>query len=80
MMYVYLLRSVSEPERKYTGCTRNLKTRIACHNAGQNPSTSRNRPWELVCYIAFRDDDRARAFEQYLKSGSGRTFAKRHLQ
>ena len=79
MHYVYLLRSVSEPERSYTGCTRNLKARLASHNAGQNPSTACGRPWQIVAYVALRDEERARAFERYLKSGSGRTFAKRHL-
>jgi hypothetical protein len=30
-------------------------------------------------YIAFNDEQRAIAFEKYLKSGSGRAFAKKHF-
>jgi len=33
----------------------------------------------LKTYVAFSDDAKAFAFEKYLKSGSGRVFAKRHL-
>ncbi len=36
-------------------------------------------PWELACYFAFSDHGKADKFETYLKSGSGRAFAKRHL-
>ena len=34
----------------------------------------------LRTYLAFSDQERAFAFEKYLKSGSGRAFAKKHLQ
>ena len=38
-----------------------------------------SKPWELVVSIEFTDERRALAFEKYLKSGSGRAFAKRHF-
>ena len=42
--------------------------------------TPRNiRPWRLKTYIAFSDEAQAIAFEKYLKSGSGRAFAKKRL-
>ena len=41
--------------------------------------TAKYKPWELVTYIGFDGRDKAVEFEQYLKSGSGRVFAKRHL-
>jgi predicted GIY-YIG superfamily endonuclease len=63
----------------YVGFTGDLKVRLASHNAGQNTSTALHRPWNLVGYLAFRDERKAVAFEKYLKSGSGRTFAKRRL-
>jgi hypothetical protein len=31
-------------------------------------------------FIAFPDEQRAIQFERYLKSGSGRAFAKRHFE
>jgi predicted GIY-YIG superfamily endonuclease len=79
MHYVYLLKTRQNPTRHYVGFTANLKTRLASHNAGQNHSTAANRPWILAGYFAFPDEQIALAFEQYLKSGSGRTFAKRHF-
>ena len=33
----------------------------------------------LAAYFAFVDENTAIAFEQYLKSGSGKAFLKRHL-
>jgi hypothetical protein len=36
-------------------------------------------PWKLVTYVAFSDIEKARAFERYLKSGSGHAFAKKRL-
>ena len=79
MHYVYLLESQNDSSRRYIGISQDLQKRMADHNAGRSPHTSKYRPWRLMTYIAFQDKDRATAFEQYLKSGSGRAFAKRHL-
>ena len=78
--FVYVLRSLSDPNRYYTGVTSNLRLRLAAHNAGECTHTVRNRPWELDVVVAFRDETRAFAFERYLKSGSGCAFAKKHLR
>lgn len=79
MHYVYLLASVRMSAKHYVGFTSDLKAHLVRHNAGQNPSTAFARPWELASYVAFRTEAKAVAFEKYLKSGSGRTFATRHL-
>jgi putative endonuclease len=79
MKYVYILCSEAYPGRFYTGLTDDLKARLAKHNAGDVSHTSKYRPWRLSTYIAFSDETKAIAFERYLKSGSGRAFAKRHL-
>lgn len=76
---VYMLRSDREPSRHYTGLTSNLERRLRWHNAGQNVDTARDRPWSLVDSFAFGNETIARKFERYLKSGSGREFAKRHF-
>ena len=76
---VYMLRSVSNPSRHYTGVTSDLDKRLKWHNAGQNVDTARDRPWKLVVAFHFADEQIARRFERYLKSGSGREFAKRHF-
>jgi len=51
-------------------------------SSGTTPAaaiTAKHRPWELVVAVEFANEDRALAFERYLKSGSGRAFAKRHF-
>lgn len=79
MHYVYLLESLAMPGQRYVGMTADLKSRLADHNAGRSPHTSKFRPWRLVTYIAFSSRGRAAAFELYLKSGSGHAFAKKRL-
>jgi predicted GIY-YIG superfamily endonuclease len=79
MKYVYILQAIGEDERYYVGATSDLRTRLSHHNAGKVPHTGKYRPWKLKSYIAFSDEAKAFAFEKYLKSGSGRAFAKRHL-
>ncbi len=79
MKYVYILQSETNREHFYTGITDDLKARLSKHNLGEVTHTSKRRPWRIKTYIAFTDGDRARAFEIYLKSGSGRAFAKTRL-
>ena len=79
MRTVYLIRSQRQPEQIYIGVTSNLDTRLADHNAGRSPHTSKYLPWDLVLAIQFSDPRKANAFERYLKSGSGRAFANRHF-
>lgn len=78
MKSVYLLQSVSYPDERYVGLTSNLQERITKHNQGALPHT-KYVPWRVVTAIRFDDDQRATHFEHYLKSGSGRAFANRHL-
>ena len=77
--YVYILRSQADGERYYTGFTENLDARLAAHNAGQCEHTSKFRPWVIKTAVAFTDREQALAFERYLKSPSGRAFAKKRL-
>jgi predicted GIY-YIG superfamily endonuclease len=79
MKYVYILHSIAFPDRYYTGVTDDLRVRLAKHTAGEVTHTSKYRPWELKNYMAFADGKRALAFEKYLKSPSGRAFAKKRL-
>ena len=77
--FVYILRSVNDPTRRYIGLTADVSTRLSAHNAGQNPSTVQARPWMLDVCLEFRTEQTAVRFERYLKSGSGHAFAKRHF-
>ncbi len=79
MKYVYMLRSDAVPDRHYVGITDDLDKRLARHNAGDVSHTSKYRPWIIVTYIAFSDEAKAFAFEKYLKSASGRAFAKKRF-
>jgi predicted GIY-YIG superfamily endonuclease len=77
--YVYVLVSEKNTEMRYTGMTRNLTRRLRMHNRGRIGHTSRNAPWKIETALAFRSQAKARRFERYLKSGSGREFARRHF-
>ena len=78
-MYVYLLQSESNPNKRYIGLTNDPSRRLEEHNAGKSKHTSRFKPWRPAVTIWFDDDDKARAFETYLKRGSGHAFALRHF-
>ena len=39
--------SINEPERHYIGFTTDLKQRLAKHNSGQVPHTSKHTPWKI---------------------------------
>jgi putative endonuclease len=79
MFYVYLIESLARPDQRYVGVTADLKARLSEHNAGKSPHTSKFMPWRITSYIAFSEQAKATAFEQYLKSGSGHAFARKRL-
>ena len=80
MNYVYFLQSINFPNETYIGLTDDLRTRLKAHNAGQALHTRKFKPWRLLTYIAFSNKEKAVAFERYLKSASGRAFAKKRLR
>ena len=77
--YVYILQSLMDTQHYYTGFTEDMKARLEHHNSGGDPFTSRYRPWEIKTVTAFTDRSAAIAFERYLKTSSGRAFAKKRL-
>ena len=77
--YVYILESEKLAGRFYVGLTDDLTERVRRHNAGAVPHTAKITPWQIKTAIAFRDRTRAADFERYLKTSSGRAFAKKHL-
>ena len=77
--YVYILETVAEPRCYYVGLTQDLRARLTYHNSGRVPHTAKRLPWRIATAIAFRDRRRASSFERYLKSASGRAFARKHL-
>jgi len=79
MFYVYLIKSIENPEQRYVGFTTDLKRRLAAHNSGASRHTAKFRPWKFVTYLAFSDERNAREFEYYLKTGFGKAFANKRL-
>ena len=77
--FVYILRSEPDCRRHYVGVTSDVTERLRWHNAGLNVHTARNRPWTVIVSLEFSTEQAARRFERYLKTGSGRAFAKRHF-
>ena len=80
MNHVYILQSLSRPDQFYTGLCDDVEKRLRAHNEGRSPHTSKYRPWRLFSSHWFDQQDIAAAFERYLKSGSGRAFAKKRLR
>jgi putative endonuclease len=75
--YVYILKLSNNTY--YVGCTSDIKNRLIRHMNGYVDATKYHLPLEIVFYSTFFDKYKAFQFEKYLKSGSGRAFAKKHL-
>jgi predicted GIY-YIG superfamily endonuclease len=58
MKFVYILESL-DGEHFYTGMTDDVPARLAKHNAGEVPHTSKFQPWRLKTYIAFTEEKQA---------------------
>lgn len=78
MFYTYILLS-KKAHKFYFGSAKDLRERVLLHNAGQVPSTKYGVPWAVVWYGAFNTEKEARDFERYFKTGSGKSFAYKHL-
>lgn len=77
--FVYILRSDKNPDRHYVGLTSDVTRRLVWHNSAPSGVTVNHRPWSVVVAFEFADAKTAGRFERYLKTGSGRAFAKRHF-
>ena len=73
--FVYIIRSVNHPERRYIGINGDVAARLNAHNAGQNRSTAPWKPWFVDVIVEFRTERMAVRFEKYLKSGTGHAAA-----
>jgi putative endonuclease len=78
--FVYVLRDAAHAGSFYVGLTSDVCGRLADHNLGRCSRTGSRRPRQLHVVIEFSDEKRAIRFERYLKSGSGRAFARRHFE
>ena len=67
MYVVYILES-EKTGKYYTGYTRNIDERIACHNAGKVKSTRSASPWKIVYTEEHHTQRDAMAREMQIKS------------
>jgi len=80
LRFVYIIQSIDHPDQYYSGLTADVEKRLQDHNSGKSKHTAKFKPWQLVSYHFFENENAALAFEKYLKSGSGRAFAKKRLR
>lgn len=78
--HVYVLQSLAEPSQIYTGLCTDVEQRLADHNSGKSPHTSKFKPWRLLFHCWFDDASKAAEFERYLKTGSGRAFVAKRIR
>lgn len=65
----------------YYGSTDNLKRRFGEHSSGVGGKyTSRNKPFELIYYEAYKTYELAKRAERFFKSGYGREVLKNKLK
>jgi len=72
MYYTYVLESIEQKGKLYTGSTEDLITRLARHNSGHVQSTKAYAPWRLIYYEAHRTKTLAQKAEIFYKTGQGR--------
>jgi len=78
-MFVYVVESEAIAGRHYTGLSSDPVERLDRHNAGLSIHMRTFRPWQLLVSIEFADTSTVTGFARYMKTGSGRAFAKRHF-
>lgn len=77
MHFVYIIQSIDPPDQYYSGLTDDVEKRLQDHNSGKLKRTAKFKPWQLKSYHFFKNENAVLAIEKYLKSGSGRAFAKK---
>ncbi len=79
MYFVYSIQSEVDSERYYVGITTDIQRRLKDHNSGKTIHTNKFKPWRIVSYTAFVNKSKAKRFEEYLKTSSGRAFSQKRL-
>ncbi len=77
MYYVYILKC--SDNSFYVGFSQDIKRRICNHKEGFVHYTKSRLPIKLSWLGMFANKHAAAEFEQYLKTGSGIAFFKKHL-
>lgn len=75
---VYILVSLKDGNL-YTGYSRDIKTRLAEHNAGKVPATRSRIPFALLYCELHKSQKDAMQREMYLKTGWGKKYLERTI-
>ena len=59
--------------------TKDIRERIEEHTRGITRTTAPHIPWQIEVVVMFVDSKKAKEFEQYLKTGSGKSLAYKRL-
>ncbi|PIZ47155.1 excinuclease ABC subunit C, partial [Candidatus Woesebacteria bacterium CG_4_10_14_0_2_um_filter_39_14] len=68
MFYVYILESLKD-KKLYVGYTNNLRRRFEEHNSGKIDVTKYRRPFKIIYYEAYLNQQDATSREKYFKTG-----------
>ena len=77
--FVYILQSLSQPDRQFVESATQVSIRVATHNAGHSPLTASSRPWRLVAVVQFATEGSALRFEKFLKTSPGRALVRQYF-
>ena len=79
MKYVYILESLDIPSSFYIGITDDLRARLTKHNAGEVRTRRKYGPGDSRLTSPSVTKRRRSHSRRFLKSASGRAFAKKRL-
>jgi len=76
--FVYILKSLQD-NKLYVGYANNLNRRFKEHNDGKVSITKNRRPFRLIYFEGYLNQQDATAREKFFKTGWGRTHLKKVL-
>ncbi|MBI4226150.1 GIY-YIG nuclease family protein [Candidatus Roizmanbacteria bacterium] len=79
MFYVYVLKSLRD-QKLYNGYSDDLKRRFNDHNKGKVEATKHRKPFILIYYEAYLNQQDATTREKFFKTQWGRNYLKKVLK
>ncbi|MEK7137085.1 MAG: GIY-YIG nuclease family protein [Patescibacteria group bacterium] len=77
--YIYVLRSAQD-NQFYIGSTNDLKRRVQQHQRGENTSTAKRLPIDLIYFEGHRSKADALRREEYFKTTKGKVTLRQMLR
>ena len=79
MSYVYVLRRAKD-DQFYVGSTNDVRRRVQQHQRGENTSTAKRLPIELIYFEGHRSKMDALRREKYFKTTKGKVMLRQILR